>query len=398
MTDNRAERFARYARLTGHLRAPVAVVDADALEANTADMIRRAAGSTIRVATKSIRCLPLTEQLLACDGISGVLSLTLAESLWLHERGVCDIVLGYPTADRTALCQLGRLDDAELPVVLMVDSLEQIDYLVTYVQPTRARPLRVCLELDASYRVGTRVHLGPRRSPLHAPAELLAFAEQLARRDDVRIEGVMAYEGQIAGVPDNAPGVRTQAVRLLQAASRKELAERRALAIAAIRRVADLRFVNGGGTGSMETTSSEECITEIAAGSGFLAPALFDHFSTFSPVPASYFGLDVVRRPAEGIVGLGGGGWIASGPTGDDRRPTITWPEGLTFTAAEGAGEAQTPVAGAAADTLRIGDRVWLRHAKAGELCEHVDMLYVIGAQSVTAEWPTYRGEGLRTL
>ena len=48
---------------------------------------------------------------------------------------------------------------------------------------------------------------------------------------------------------------------------------------------------------------------------------------------------------------------------------------------------------GAVADTLRPGDRVWFRHAKAGELCEHVNELQLIDGETATPA-PTYRGEG----
>jgi D-serine deaminase-like pyridoxal phosphate-dependent protein len=64
------------------------------------------------------------------------------------------------------------------------------------------------------------------------------------------------------------------------------------------------------------------------------------------------------------------------------------------LTGTEGAGEVQTPVVGAGADRLRVGDRVWFRHAKAGELCEHVNELHLVAGDKVTDVVPTYRGEG----
>jgi D-serine deaminase-like pyridoxal phosphate-dependent protein len=54
----------------------------------------------------------------------------------------------------------------------------------------------------------------------------------------------------------------------------------------------------------------------------------------------------------------------------------------------------QTPVRGAAADTLKIGDRVWLRHAKSGELSERVNEFVVVDGGAVVDSLPTYRGEG----
>ena len=54
----------------------------------------------------------------------------------------------------------------------------------------------------------------------------------------------------------------------------------------------------------------------------------------------------------------------------------------------------QTPVIGRAAEGLRIGDRVYFRHAKAGELCERFDTLHLVRGSEVVDEVPTYRGEG----
>jgi D-serine deaminase-like pyridoxal phosphate-dependent protein len=60
----------------------------------------------------------------------------------------------------------------------------------------------------------------------------------------------------------------------------------------------------------------------------------------------------------------------------------------------EGAGEVQTPVLGAAAHGLRLGDQVWFRHAKAGELCERFDVVHLVRGGEIVDTVPTYRGEG----
>jgi D-serine deaminase-like pyridoxal phosphate-dependent protein len=106
------------------------------------------------------------------------------------------------------------------------------------------------------------------------------------------------------------------------------------------------------------------------------------------------FALSVVRRPAPGIATVHGGGWIASGPAERSRLPVPVLPEGLKLLRTEGAGEVQTPVTGPAAAALSVGDRVWFRHAKAGELCEHVDRLHLIRGGAITGEALTYRGDG----
>jgi D-serine deaminase-like pyridoxal phosphate-dependent protein len=206
---------------------------------------------------------------------------------------------------------------------------------------------------------------------------------------------MMAYEAHIAGVADAPAGqaVRARGIRLMQRRALSELIERRGAAVAAVRQIADLEFVNGGGTGSMARTGADPSVTEIAAGSGLYGPTLFDSYSAWQPTPAAFFALSVVRRPAPRIATVLGGGWIASGPTDESRRPMPWLPEGLSYRGGEGAGEVQTPLIGAAAAALRPGDRVWFRHAKAGELCEHVNELQLVDGDTATPA-PTYRGEG----
>ncbi|KAA1416896.1 amino acid deaminase/aldolase [Nocardioides humilatus] len=380
-------------RAAAHLDPPFAVLDLGALRANADDLVVRASGKPIRVASKSVRCRWVIDEVLRVPGYAGVLALTLPEALWLAET-VDDVVVGYPTADRSALKNLAADERLAARVTLMVDSIESLDFLRVHLPPAAA-PVRICLELDAALRLG-RLHLGARRSPTHDAGALGALAGEVARDARFRLVGVMGYEGQIAGLGDDGPDrLRRLPTRLVQAASAWELARRRAAAVAAVRSVADLEFVNGGGTGSIERTVSEDAVTEVAAGSGLYGPTLFDNYRAFQPAPAAYFATAVVRRPAPGMVTVQGGGWIASGPPGADRQPVPVWPEGLSLLPAEGAGEAQTPLAGGAvADGLALGDRVWWRHAKAGELCERVASLALVADGNVVGTVPTYRGEG----
>jgi D-serine deaminase-like pyridoxal phosphate-dependent protein len=221
-------------------------------------------------------------------------------------------------------------------------------------------------------------------------------AREAADRTGLRLVGLMAYEAQIAGVGDRPPGrpARGLAVRTVQSLSAAELAERRAEIVAAVKEIAQLEFVNGGGTGSVERTAAEEAVTEIAAGSGLFKPRLFDGYRAVGGRPAALFALPVVRRPGLGAVTVLGGGYIASGVPGRDRLPQPYLPPKLRYDPQEGAGEVQTPLLGAAADDLAVGDRVWFRHAKAGELCERFAELHTIEGEKVTATVPTYRGEG----
>jgi D-serine deaminase-like pyridoxal phosphate-dependent protein len=386
----------RYEQACAGLDAPFALVDLDALWANARSLLTRAAGKPIRVASKSVRCRALLERILASDGgFRGLMTFTLAETLWLHGHGFGDLLLAYPTADRGGLAELARIEAADRPIVV-VDSVEQLDWIAR-AAPDPAAPLRLCIEFDTSYRLprglGT---IGPKRSPIRTPRAAAALAREILDRPQLELAALMGYEGHIAGVGDLAPGnpLRGFAIRRMQRRSAAEIAERRAAIVAAVREFAPVEIVNGGGTGSLESTSKEDAVTELTAGSGFYAPTLFDRYSSFVQRPAATFALPVVRRPRADVATLLGGGYVASGPAGRDRLPEPYLPPGLRLDSLEGAGEVQTPVSGEAARELRVGDNVYLRHAKAGELCERFDTLHLMQGGAVFDEVPTYRGEG----
>jgi D-serine deaminase-like pyridoxal phosphate-dependent protein len=212
----------------------------------------------------------------------------------------------------------------------------------------------------------------------------------------------MMYEAQIAGLGDDPPGraLRARAIRAVQAFSGRELAGRREAVVEAIANTLaaagapPLELVNGGGTGSLQLTAREDAVSELTAGSGLYGPTLFDAYRAFAPRPAALFALPVVRRPGPGVVTALGGGYLASGPADAARLPRPHLPAGLALDAQEGAGEVQTPLLGAAADRLALGDRVYMRHAKAGELCERFASLHVLEGEQIVDELPTYRGEG----
>lgn len=382
-------------RAVSDIDSPVAVLHLGALRSNTHDMLRRAAGKPIRVASKSIRVRGVIDALLRQPGYAGVLAYTLGEALWLAET-IDDIVVGYPTAERGALGRLAADERAAARITLMIDSLDHLDLVDSVAPPAGRAEIRVCIELDASFRAPGLGHVGVRRSPLRTPDEVRALAEAVVARPGFRLVGVMAYEAQIAGQGDELAGrpAWSAALRTIQRRSWAELRERRAAVVAEVRAVADLEFVNGGGTGSLELTASDESVTEIAAGSGVFGGHLFDHYRAFTPAPAAAFGLSVVRKPSPELATILGGGWVASGPPGPDRLPLIVWPEGLEMLPREMAGEVQTPVSGAEAAALRLGDRVWLRHTKSGELSERVAAFQIVDGDAIVDELPTYRGEG----
>jgi D-serine deaminase-like pyridoxal phosphate-dependent protein len=387
-----------YEQATAHLDPPFAAVDLAAFDHNASDLVRRAAGLPIRVASKSLRCRCLIERALAQPGYRGVMCYSLAEALWLHAAGTSDdLLVAYPTVDRAALRALAADAAARRHITVTVDSAAHLDFIDATLGAGHPE-LRVCLELDVSWRPlprGPVLQIGTWRSPLRTPAEAARFAETILARPGFALVGLMGYEGQIAGLGDAPPGhpVRAAVIRFIKARSAPELRERRAEAVRRIRALTALEFVNGGGTGSFESTSADKSVTELAAGSGLMGPTLFDAYRAFRPRPALMYALPVVRRPAPGIATLFSGGYVASGTGTPDRLPVPFFPAGLRLTRNEGAGEVQTPVLGAAADQLRPGDRVWLRHAKAGELAERLAEYHLIDSPGVRPV-PTYRGEG----
>jgi D-serine deaminase-like pyridoxal phosphate-dependent protein len=375
---------------TSELDPPFAVIDLDAFDYNVCELFRRAAGVPLRLASKSLRVRSLQDRALAA-GFAGTLCFTLAEALWLAGLGADDLVVAYPTVDRQALRALAR-GPARERVTVMVDCREHLDAIEA---AGGDGPVKVCIDVDAGWRIGVMT-LGPKRSPLHDPSHVTNLGKEIVRRPGLELDGVMAYEGQIAGIGDRPPGkpLLRLALPVLQALSARELARRRAEIVAAVREVAPLRFVNGGGTGSIERTAAEPAVTEVAAGSGLFGPTLFDTYRAFRPAPAAWFALPVVRKPSPKLATALGGGYPASGPAGRDRLPRPVLPAGLKLDAREGAGEVQTPLLGRAAAALKVGDRVWFRHAKAGELCERFDVVHLIAGGELVGSEPTYRGEG----
>jgi D-serine deaminase-like pyridoxal phosphate-dependent protein len=372
---------------------PIAVVDLDAFDANADDLVRRAGGKPVRVASKSLRVPALLERALAHDGFSGVLGYTLAEALWLHETGISDdIVVAYPTVDVASLHRLTSSPSAAAAITLMVDDPAHLE-VVDSTRSSRAVPVRVALDVDAGLRFGGK-HVGPKRSPLFDTGDVVALARRVVERDGFDLVGVMTYEGQVAGVQDSVPDqrARSRVVRRLKQASMAQLAVRRREIAEALAEVVTLEFWNGGGSGSVEATAADGAVTEIAAGSGLLVPGIFDHYASFEPRPAAFFGLRVTRKPTPEMATVHGGGLIASGATGADRSPVPWAPPGLHLTGLEGAGEVQTPLTGHPAAQLRIGDLVWFRHAKSGELFEHVRDVHLVRGESVIEVVPSYRG------
>jgi len=404
-TDREALK-ARYDSILAGVTPPFAFLDLDALERNARRLLAQAGGLPIRVASKGVRSTAVLARILDLDpGFRGVMAFTVPEALHLAQAGFEDVLVGYPSVDRGAIARVARLA-AEQPgraPVLMADDRPHLDLIEGAIGDGPAR-VDVCLDIDLGWwPLGERVaRVGPKRSPVHGAARARRMAEEIEDRPGTRLVGLMAYEGQIAGVGDRVAGrpLRNAATRAVQAGSEREIGRRLPGIVAAVRealaeRGGRLRFVNGGGTASLARARALGIVDELTAGSGFYAPSLFDDYRSLELEPAAFFCLPVVRRPVGGVATLLGGGYVASGPASARGLPEPYLPGGLRFDRAEGAGEVQTPVLGAAAHRLRVGDRVYLRHAKAGELCERFQTLHLIAGEAVVDEVPTYRGEGL---
>ena len=379
--------YPRLLRATSLLDTPFALIDEEALWANAGDLVRRAGGVPIRLATKSIRVRSIIKNALTLDGFRGVMTYSLSESVWLADQGVDDILLAYPSVEREAYAELVTDERRLASITVMVDSLEALDFIDSVVGKDHP-PIRVCLDVDSSLRV-LGAHLGAHRSPVHTGREAKRVAAAIAARPGFDLVGLMFYDAQIAGLPDGGP-----AIALVKRRSAAELRRRRRKIVKAVRSMTDLQIVNAGGTGSLDVWRDDPSVTEMAAGSGLFVPTLFDDFRAFTPRPAAFFALSVVRKPSRDAATCFGGGYIASGPAGKTRVPTPVWPEGLEYYPSEGAGEVQSPLRGKVARTLSIGDRVLFRHAKAGEMCERFDRVALVDAAGHASLTPTYRGEG----
>lgn len=389
---------------------PCAVVDLPAFDRNAHLMASRVRqpGVTIRVATKSLRIPELITRALTALGperARGLMTWSATETHWLADHGFDDFVLAYPVSQPHEARLLAELADRKVTVRAMVDCEEHLALLARHL-PAQARSnsdpsVTLCLDIDASLRLfGDRVHLGVRRSPLHTAKDAVRLAAS-ANTHGLCVTALMSYEAQVAGLRAKNPGSRhlDPVRRLVRERSKPVVAERRRQIVTALRTAGHpIDLVNGGGTGSLDSTPEDGSVTEVTVGSGFFAPHLFDHLGHLPLTPAAFFVLPVSRFPAPGFVTASGGGYIASGPPAQDRAPIVHAPPGLSPLSAESFGEVQTPFAlGDAAPTLSLGDPIVCRHAKAGELCERFERVHLVdlAAGVVRGQAPTYRGLGV---
>ncbi len=377
------------------LSLPALLLDLDAFDENCKQIANKANGKTIRVATKSIRSIPVLKRIFQMSPLfKGVMCYSPQEAIFLAKQGFDDILIGYPAWDDSAHREIAKLTEQGCKISLMVDSIEQVEHLSNIAEKEKGY-FRLCIDTDMSTSFG-KLHFGVRRSPLKTAEDAVRLARKIKETPRVKLIGVMGYEAQIAGVGDRLPNqtMKNLAITYMKKRSIRPIKQRRKKIIQSLEKEGfRLELVNGGGTGSLSTTTKEKAVTEVTAGSGFYAPLLFDYYRDFRYSPALFFALPVVRKPAPKIYTCLGGGYVSSGPHGADKVPQPVYPPNGKLLPHEGAGEVQTPIF-YEKETLEIGDAIIFRAAKAGEICERFNEMICISDGKIVDRFLTYRGEG----
>ncbi len=394
--QKRANDYAYYRDIFRERPMPFAYLDLDLFEENIRQIAAQTGGKRIRVASKSLRCVAAIRRVLEADAcFQGIMCFTAREAVYLASLGFKDLLIGYPTWHSKDLGLVARATAEGAQITLMIDSIAHIDQIERVAEQYNVR-LPVCLDIDMSVNF-PGLYFGVRRSPLRTGSDARPVIERLKHSERVWLDGVMGYEAQIAGLGDQVPGqaAKNTLVQQLKKRSLSVIAQRRREVVDLIRTSGlELRFVNGGGTGSELTTRAEPVVTEITVGSGFYSPTLFDNYKDFRYQPAVGYAIEIVRKPAPGIYTCLGGGYTASGAAGADKLPRPYLPEGARLIGLEGAGEVQTPVTYQGDQRIDLGDPIFMRHAKAGEVCERFTHLTLLKDGAIVDEVPTYRGEG----
>ncbi len=386
--------YNKYREALRKVSKPAAFVDLDYFDQNCKQVLERSKGKPIRIASKSVRCRALLQRMLQYhDRFRGIMAYHSREAVFLSQQGFDDILIAYPACNPLDIEAVTKEIARGKRLVLMVDCQEHVALANQEAQKIKVR-LPLCMDVDMSTRF-PGLHFGVQRSGIRTPDQAKDLFDIIRQYDSVYLDGIMGYEAQIAGVGDQTSGqfLKNRAIRFLQKLSRTKVGQLRAAVVAAIGSE-NLNFVNAGGTGSLESSAAESVVTEVTAGSAFFAPALFDAYRGFRHLPAAGYALEVTRHPEPDIFTCYGGGFVASGASGKEKLPTPYLPYGARLLPNEGAGEVQTPVRYSGSTPLSLGDPVFFRHAKAGELCEHFNHLYLIQEGKVVDCVETYRGDG----
>lgn len=387
--------YTYYKDALNNVAKPCAFIDVDILKQNIQNIAAKSNGKTIRVASKSIRSVAVLKDILDSSSVfQGIMCFTAEEAVYLNQNGLDDLLIAYPIWNQYHLRQIAKLRKAKHTITVMVDSTEHMERLEQIAKEENSTFL-ICLDFDLSSNY-FGLHFGVHRSQVKTSEHAMALIHRIRESRYLQLDGIMGYEAQIAGVTDKDPNqqIKSSVIRLLKRKSINEIAKKRQNLMEQLRsNDIHVRFINGGGTGSLDQTARDNYVTEVTVGSGFFHPGLFDYYQEFKRQPALAYAVEITRRPSTNIYTCAGGGYIASGPAGKDKEPRVYLPEGARLTANEGAGEVQTPIYYDGPEPLTQGDPIIMRHSKAGELCERFTHLHMIQSGIITDSYKTYRGD-----
>lgn len=374
---------------------PLAWVDMDLLDQNIRDLKARAKAMPIRIASKSVRCEHILNYILAADSqFQGLMCFHAGEAAYLASKGFDDLLIAYPTMDRNNINAALDAVAKGTSIYFMIDCFEQAA-LINQLAKDKSVTAKLCIDLDMSVQY-PGLYFGVYRSPVRSAEDAVEVYRKVQPLGNVRLCALMGYEAQIAGLGDQLPGkgLENPIVKRLKDRAIPIIAKRREDTVLALKNEGmEFELVNGGGTGSIETTIAEDVVTEVTVGSGFYSPHLFDYYSYFQHQPAAGFALEIVRQPTKKRFTCAGGGYVASGSCDPVRLPVPHLPKKVQLEKNEGVGEVQTPLRYKGND-LNIGSPVFFRHCKAGELCERFNELHLIRGSKLVDTVKTYRGFG----
>ncbi len=393
--DSPSKKYNYYKEIFKYTPMPFAFVDMELFNKNKEDIIKRAGNKKIRIASKSIRCLDLIKNILSSNSIfQGVMCYHPLEAVYLSENGLDDLLIAYPIYSEPHIIAICKEIKKGKSIIAMVDLPEHIEQLNRIAEQKNCI-LPICMDIDMSSDFGS-LHFGVRRSKISTTVQAIELFHQIKKMKNLRLDGIMGYEAQIAGVGDvTESSIKNLILPFLKMKAVKEISKRRSEIVNEIQLQGhQLKFVNGGGTGSLESTTKEFCVTEVTVGSGFYSPTLFDNYTNFQHFPSAAYAIEITRNPKPSVFTCYGGGYTASGAMEKNKMPKPYLPTGAKLIETEGAGEVQTPIVYTGKEKLKLGDPVFMRHAKAGELCERFNSLLLVANGKIINEVKTYRGEG----
>lgn len=374
---------------------PFAFVNIDAFDQNLKNLQQRCGKKQIRVATKSIRSVYLLKRIAEKASINRWMCFKAEEALYLSSLGFNNLLVAYPTTNPKSVQKVCAAVKKGKQIILMTDTQRHLQQLNAIAQKNDT-VLPIAMDVDVSYLFGG-IYFGVYRSSICSYKKIDDFLSSLKKYPYLKLTGVMTYEAQIAGVGDAQKNAffKNKIISFLKWKSQSHIKkQRKNIEFLLQKHQIKVDFINGGGTGSLETTAKDKVITEVTFGSGLFQSALFDNYKHFSHLPATGFVLEICRHPRNHIYTCLGGGYIASGSIGKDKLPTIVYPKRASLFKNEGAGEVQTPFYCQKTIDLKTENFAILRHAKAGELCERFNELHLLSQGENIGKITTYRGDG----